>query len=175
MYLISVYFDESSERTLQRYIYQIADKTGNTFMTANGVPPHMTIASIEARDVEVLVPTFEELCGRLEAGRIKFVSVGQFFPYVFYATPVLNEYLSSLCVQVHEAYKDILDTSLSKYYKPMSWLPHVTLGKTLDKAQMQIAFQVMQDNFVPFEAEVTEIGLSKVNPHEDVRRIVLRK
>ena len=41
MYLISVYFDEQANKNLQRYINIIADKTGNTFMTDNNVPPVM--------------------------------------------------------------------------------------------------------------------------------------
>lgn len=32
MYLISCYFDEKTNRILQRYIDQAAAKTGNTFM-----------------------------------------------------------------------------------------------------------------------------------------------
>lgn len=173
MYLISVYFDEKANRILQRYINQLAEKTGNDFMTKNQVPPHMTITSIEARSVEVLEPFFGQLNGKVKAGKIQFVSVGQFFPYVFYATPVLNKYLSELSAQIFETFKDVPETSISKYYKPLSWLPHVTLGKTLEKKQMQEAFQVMQDNFVPFEATVTGIGLAKVNPHEDVARFTL--
>lgn len=171
MNLISVYFDQKSNQILQRYINQIAEKTGNTFMTANHVPPHMTIASIEAKNIEVLAPSFEKLRDKLQSGKIHFVSVGQFLPYVFYVTPVLNEYLNDLSAQVYETFKDIPETSYSRYYKPLSWLPHVTLGKTLDKEQMQKAFQVMQDSFAPFEATVTAIGLAKVNPHEDVVRL----
>lgn len=89
MYLISVYFDEQANKNLQRYINMIADKTGNTFMTDNNVPPH------------------------------------------------------------------------------------ITLGKKLDKEQMMIAFDVMRNNFAPFDANVTGIGLAKVNPHEDVIRYEL--
>ena len=33
MYLVSVYFDEKTNRILNRYIRIIAEKTGNTFMT----------------------------------------------------------------------------------------------------------------------------------------------
>ena len=46
-------------------------------------------------------------------------------------------------------------------------------GETLTKEQMQTAFAVMQDNFQPFTATITEIGLAKVNPHEDVVRFEL--
>ena len=173
MYLISVYFDEKTNRILQRYINQIAEKTGNTFMTDNHVPLHMTISSIEARGIEVLLPIFENLEGALPAGEIQFVSVGQLLPYVMYVTPVMNEYLLDLSKTIFESYKTIPETSFSKYYQPLSWLPHVTIGKTLDRKQMQAAFEVMQDGFAPFTAKVTEIGLAKVNPHEDVKRFRL--
>lgn len=173
MYLISVYFDEKTNNILQRYINQIAEKTGNYFMTDNKVPPHMTISSIEARNVEVLQPIFVGLEGKIVSGEIRFVSIGQFLPYVFYALPVMNEYLLELSRQIFDSFKDIPQTSISKYYQPLSWLAHVTLGKKLDKEQMQKAFEVMQESFVPFTAKVVEIGLAKVNPHEDVVKFKL--
>ena len=173
MYLISLYFDDKTNRILQRYIGQIAEKTGNMFMTENHVPPHMTVSAIEARNVDVLRPVFESLKGKMKSGSVQFVSVGQLLPYVFYTTPVLNSYLLDVSQQVYETMKDIDETTISKYYKPLSWLPHVTLGKTLSKEQMQLAFQVMQESFIPFEGSVTEIGLAKVNPHEDVVRFEL--
>lgn len=42
------------------------------------------------------------------------------------------------------------------------------MGKKLNKEQMRTAFEVLQDVFKPFFADVVEIGLAKVNPHEDV-------
>ena len=148
MYLVSVYFDKTAEHILQRYINKIAEKTGNSFMTDNNVPPHMTIS---------------------------IVSVGQLLPYVFYATPVLNGYLQDLSEKVFDEVKSIPESTVSRYYKPMSWLPHITLGKTLTKEQMQMAFSVMQESFVPFEAAITEIGLARVNPHRDVVRWELKQ
>ena len=175
MYLVSVYFDEKTNKIFNRYIRIIAEKTGNTFMTEHNVPPHMTLSSIEARSVDVLTGAIEMLRGKAEKGSVRFVSTGQLLPYVFFATPVLNDYLGALASQVYESIKDIPETSVSRYYQPGSWLPHVTLGKTLTKEQMQTAFAVMQDNFQPFTATITEIGLAKVNPHEDVVRFELYK
>jgi hypothetical protein len=40
---------------------------------------------------------------------------------------------------------------------------------------MQMAFSVMQESFVPFEAAITEIGLAMVNPHRDVVRWELKQ
>jgi hypothetical protein len=173
MYLITAYFDEKTNRTLQRYLDLVAEKTGNTFMTANQVPPHMTISSVEARSAEVLREPFIRCREKIICGNIRFVSIGQLLPYVFYTTPVLNEYLQELSKQIYQAVRDIPETSVNRYYRPGSWLPHVTLGKTLTREQMQAAFEVMQDNFQPFDTTVTEIGLAKVNPHEDVERFQL--
>lgn len=173
MYLISLYFDEKSNQILKRYINRIAEKTGNAFMTDNHVPPHMTVAAIEARSAEILKPAFCSLRGMIKQGMVSFVSIGQLLPYVMYVTPVLNGYLSDVSLQVYEAVKNIPETSVSKYYRPLSWLPHVTIGKKLDKEQMIKALEVMQEGFVPFEATVTGIGLAKVNPHEDVEKFSL--
>ena len=173
MYLISIYFDKQTNKTLQWYIDKIAEKTGNHFMIENRVPPHMTIAAIEARNVDVLKPAFETLKGKLYSGSMKVVSVGQLFPYVMYATPVLNQELFELSEEVYGTFCNIPETKMSEYYRPFSWLPHITLGKTLDKVQMQKAFQAMQESFVPFTAQFDEIGMAKVNPHEDVARFKL--
>lgn len=170
MYLVSAYFDEHTNKKMQRYINQIADKTGNTFMTDNQVPPHLTISAIEARGVDVLVPYVEKLQGVLTQGKVQCASVGMLLPYVLYVAPVLNEYLQEMSQQIYDAIPKDDEITISRYYRPMQWLPHITLGKKLTKEQMQIAVGMMQDGFAPFEATVTEIGLAKVNPHEDVVR-----
>ena len=196
MYLISVYFDDHANKILQRYIDEVAKATGNTFMIDHKVPPHMTISSIEAKSVDVLKPAFESLAEKLafirtrtgnssfgnnvqgnsnqsnsnlgESNKIQIVSVGQLLPYVLYATPVLNEMLQDLQEVVYDTFKDIEDTDISRFYQPYSWLPHITLGKKMDKEQMISAIKVMQEKFAPLEAIITKIGLAKVNPHEDV-------
>ncbi len=168
MYLISAYFDERTNQIINRYIQQVAAKTGNTFMIDNQVPPHMTISSVEARQGEVLFPCLEQLRGQLTAGTVLIVSVGVFFPYVMYLTPVLNVYLLELSQQIYDAVYDIPEVNVNRFYQPLHWLPHITLGKTLTKEQMQKAFAVMQDGFAPIEGRITKLGLAKTNPHEDL-------
>lgn len=175
MYLISAYFDQNSNKTLQRYINTIARETGNDFMTSHHVPPHMTLLSVEARSVEELILPFESLRDRVNRGDVQFVTIGQLLPYVMYASPVLNKYLYQLQTSVFEVVKDLPKTSISRFYQPYSWLPHVTLGKTLDQKQMREAFCCMQEQFSPFSSTVVEIGLAKVNPHEDVVRFQLQE
>lgn len=173
MYLISAYFDVQSNKVLNRYIKQIAEKTGNRFMISHQVPPHMTISQIEARSEEVLISHFYKLQDELHKGSIEVASIGMMMPYVIYAMPVFNQYLLDLSMDVYCAFNQIDETKISKYYKPMSWIPHITLGKTLTKEQMLGAVGILQDGFVPMTAEITEIGLARVNPHEDIVRFTL--
>lgn len=173
MYLISAYFDKNTTEQLQEYIYKIAEASGNNFMLDNNVPPHMTLTAIEARRVDVLIPTFENLNNKLHDGDISIISVGQFMPKVIYAAPYLNQYLFNLQQDICEAFADIPETTISNYYKPLSWLPHITLAKTLNKDQMAKAIMCMND-FKALDAQIVRIGLAKVNPHKDVSEISLK-
>ena len=171
MYLISAYFDECSNRIIRNHIESIAAVTGNRFMPDNHVPPHMTISSIEARTEDVLKPAFANLSEKFKEGQLQIVSTGQLLPYVFYLTPVLNTYLSDMSVYVYNAFKDIPETSISRHYMPGSWLPHITIAKTLSKEQMTLAFGEMQNRFSVFDTRIVRLGLSRVNPHEDIMTI----
>ena len=173
MYLISLYFDDNSNKVLQRYIDRIAKRTNNLFMTDNKVPPHMTISAIESKSIDVLIKPFEDICNKLHSSDIMFVSTGQLLPYVFYLAPVMNSYLADMSHVIYDEYSKTEDIRISRFYKPDSWLAHVTLAKTLTKEQMITALDVMQNEFSPFEAKITRIGLSRVNPHKDVRTHIL--
>lgn len=174
MYLVSIYFDKIATKRIQALIDQTATASGNYYMIEKQVPPHMTLSAIEARSVDILIPAIKQLESKLHTGTIQFVTVGQLFPYVLYTMPVLNPYLQDLALQISSAVSDIPETTISKYYRPQSWLPHVTLAKTLSKEEMQRAFCVVQERFSVFQAQVTELGLAKVNPHNDVLRFALK-
>ena len=169
MYLISIYFDEKTDRQIRKLMAQVAEKTGNTFMQDNHVPPHITVAAIESRDENIAIAALEDCVQKLQQGKLRFISTGAFFPQVIYLEPVLNEYLHELAYQVNAAVKDLPETIVSPYYQPFSWIPHVTLAKQLSEEQMMLAFETMQKRFTPFEGAVTQIGIAKTNPHRDLK------
>lgn len=184
MYLISAYFDENTNKILKHLQQKIADRTGNDFMIRNNVMPHLTISAIEARNVDVLIPSFEKVCREKlqpleEKGvvnvnnAINIVSVGQLFPRVIYVAPVLNEYMMNLSISIYNEFTTIPETNISKFYQPYSWMPHITLGKCLDKEQMRQAFAVLQNLFMPIDGQIAKIGLSTVNPYREVLSVEL--
>ena len=196
MYLITAYFDDATNRKLQQLIDGIAKSSGNNFMPEHNVPPHLTISAFETKRPDGLILVMESLRGTIHLGEVQFVSIGVFLPYVMYTTPVLDDYLHNMAVEVYNSInqisgndnevskvdvsKDGLDNghdsstvNVNKYYNPSKWFPHVTLGKTLDKEQIRVAFSYIQNHFVPFTGEIVELGLARTNPHEDIVRVGL--
>ena len=169
MYLISIYFDENTEKKIKSLMRHVAKATGNTFMLDHKVPPHITVAAVETRQEQELISCVEEMVGRLEAGDITWVSIGTFSSKVLYAQPVLNEYLHNLSVTLSNELEQLEETILSPYYKPFSWLPHCTIAKQLTPEQMQQAFVILQREFVAMDGRVVRIGIAKTNPHRDIK------
>lgn len=167
-YLISAYFDRESNRTLSRYIREIARAAGNDFMVENMVPPHLTVSFFEAPDEESAKTIFREIQGDLKPGEILIPSAGAFFPNVIYAEAVQNAYLFELSNAVNEVLKRHDEVKVSRYYRHLSWIPHVTLGKTLDPGQMRAAFEYLQKHFSPLTVKAERFGLAKTNPHREI-------
>jgi len=172
MYLISAYFDENTTKHLTRLINTIARECGNTYMTDNHIPPHMTVSSFEIREPYNLKEDFNKL-KNIGSGDINIISIGTFLPYVLYAAPVLNQYLQTLAESTCEILSTRNDVTISKCYKPRQWFPHITLGKKLSKEEMQTAFEAMQLHFSPIAGKIVRLGLSDTNPHRDIASVEL--
>lgn len=169
MYLISIYFDDKTNRHIRNFIKQVAKKTGNTYMIDGNVPPHITISAFETQGLEAVISNLDNAIQHLESGKLIWASISAFLPSVIYLAPVLNSYLQVLSEQVYESIKDIEGIRIRPKYQPFSWMPHTTIGKKLTPEELRIAFEVIQNSFGMFEGEAIKIGLAKTNPYEDIK------
>ena len=168
MYLISIYFDDNTDKKIRYIMEQIAKNTGNTTLLDDHVPPHITISAFETKDEKIAISCLEKCLKAFKKDALQWVSVSTFFPYVIYLSPVLNEYLHTISNTVFDNFSGLNDILINKYYQPFSWQPHTTVGRKLSEKEMQIAFQTLQKHFSPFTGTVTKIGLAKTNPHRDI-------
>lgn len=168
MYSISAYFDDATTFRIQQYIDQVAKKTGNTFMIDNCVPPHITISTFHTKQEKQVIGFLEQKIAKLNSGIVQWVSAGTFFPYVIYLIPVLNQYLHTLSLEVYNCITQVGNISISSCYQPFCWMPHTTIGKKLTNKEMLEAFQVLQHQFGIFSGQITQIGLAKTNPCENL-------
>lgn len=174
MYLVSIYFDEKTNKTIQTLIDKVAGKTGNNFMIEGKVPPHITVSAFETKQEEKVLERLRAVAKDLSQNNLRWVSVGTFLPNVIYLAPVLNEYLLNMAQNIYEKMESVDETIMSPFYRPFQWVPHTTIGKLLTKEQMREAFEVLQEQFVPFEGTVTKIGLAKTNPYTELALFELR-
>ena len=79
MYLVSIYFDEETNQRIQGYINAVAKATGNDFMLAGNVPPHITISAFETKELEKVIAGLENCLRGLYQGTVQWASVGVFF------------------------------------------------------------------------------------------------
>ena len=168
MYLISIYFDEKTDKRIRQYMKQIADESGNRYMLDGDVPPHMTISAFETRQEEAVLEALSKKMSLLPKGSLTWASVGQFLPYVIFLAPVLNEYLHGLSEAVYTTLNGLDDVLISKFYRPFQWMPHTTVGKKLNPEELRAGFKVLQKNFSVFSGDVIRIGVAKTNPYQDI-------
>lgn len=169
MYLVSIYFDEKTDKRLRGFIKQVAQKTGNTHMLDGNVPPHITLSAFETPNPENAIESLDKTIKCLKKGNLHWVSVSAFLPYVIYISPVLNEYLHEMSEKIYESISNIEDIRIRPNYQPFNWMPHTTIGKKLSPEEMRIAFEVLQKSFGMFGGEVVKIGVAKTNPYEDIK------
>lgn len=168
MYLISIYFDEKTDKEIRYLMGQIAKNTGNTTLLDDNVPPHITISAFETKDETNAIEVLANCCENLTKGELHWTSVSTFLPYVIYLSPVLNKYLLDMSQTIFDHFSTVENISINKYYQPFSWQPHTTVGRKLSEEEMQFAFKTLQKQFAPFKGTVIKIGLARTNPHRNI-------
>lgn len=171
MYLVSLYFDEETERILQKYIKRTAEKTGNFYMLEHQILPHLTIAACNSKRERELIAALDACAGLWHAGSIDWAGVGSFKPRVLFLLPVLSLYLHELCVSANAAAERAgrnVGEGINRY-RPFGWIPHTTIARTLSEKQMLAGFHILQADFTPFTGKGTRIGLARSNPYQDIK------
>lgn len=170
MYLVSLYFDEKTNKKIASLMKQTADQSGNTEMIDKEVPPHITLTAFESREREtVLEEVLGRVCSGVVQGGLMWVSVAAFFPHVIYLMPVQNRYLQELSCNICLELETHGGAKIQEYYRPFEWLPHTTVARRLSGEEMRDAFAALQTSFAPFEGKVVRIGLSTGSPKREIR------
>ena len=179
-YLISLYFDDSTNKKIFEHMKAVAYATGNDYMLKNSVPPHITISSFEldkeedSSEIRSLEQSMGAVLQNIGAGELQWVGCGAFMSSVLYLAPVLNEYLQTLMEQLYACVSDCPDAVISRYYRPYEWLAHTTIGKKMSAEQLTQGFHAVQGSFHIIKGKVVRIGLAKANPYEEISEWILK-
>jgi len=169
MYLVSLYFDEKTNRKIRRLMECAAKESGNTDMEDNNVPPHITLTAFESvRSEEDLIAVLDDTLCEVRQCRLMWVSAGSFSSRTLFLSPVINMPLQELLERVCDALVHCEDTKIQECYRPFAWFPHTTVARRLSEEEMTAAFAALQKSFSPFEGSVVRIGLSTGSPKREL-------
>ena len=142
-YAITLYFDDDTTEWIRTLTAQLAVVTENDFMTANNVPPHLTVGMFHVgeADVENLKALFEEFVTAAREDNstfdISFSGFESFLDKVIFIKPVVDENLSSINKLLHEKFLPHFEPGDNRNYLPENWYPHIALGVKLSHEQFE--------------------------------------
>ena len=113
-YLVSLYFDDITNKQIMKYMEVTAEATGNDYMLSNHVLPHITISSFEldAREEYMVIKMLEHnltvIFHNISSCKVQWVGYGAFMNSVLYLSPVLNEYLQTIMQRTYDSVRCVL-------------------------------------------------------------------
>lgn len=173
-YAITLYFDEATNTAIRQLTAQLAEVTGNDYMTANNVPPHLTLGMfhvIEA-DVGKLKTLFGDFVSAAREGDssfdVTFSGFESFLDKVIFIKPQVDEKLSFLNRLLHEKFLPCFEPADNRNYLPENWYPHIALGVKLSHEQFEKGMEFLKTVAFNNKASVISIGLAQCNPYKRI-------
>lgn len=175
MYLVTAYFDDLPSRKLSALIERTAEISGNDFMVANKIPPHMTLLQFHSKaDSESIVSVFSNPIYRCDAFDVTFANVRSEIPQVVYIPVQKNERLLEINRFLSSVFSELPETIISKHYSPENFYPHVSLAKRLDDFQRKKAEDFLKEIEIPSSDKIVRIVLTEGNPPKKLCDVILR-
>jgi len=167
-YAIALYFDSAAEKTAQRLIDSAAAASGNTYMQAVNIPPHVTLCAVDSEDESALLTALDGICADMTRGTVSFASIGIFNPKVLFLSPVMNEYLLTANRTINQTLLPLGTAGDEGHYLPFCWVPHAALAVQLTAEELMQAFAAVQREFSPFAATADRLVLASFNPYTEI-------
>lgn len=168
-YAIVCYFDEETEKVIQKLIDRVAETSGNEYMIHAKIPPHITVCSVDSQEEKQLISKMDDLMTNMDCGQVCWPSIGIFNPSVLFLTSVLNEYLHKLNQTINQKLMPVAKAGDNGNYLPFHWIPHTAIATRLTEEQLKKAFEVVQSEFTPFAGKINRFVLARSNPYKEVK------
>ena len=178
-YAITLYFDDDTTEWIRTLTAQLAEVTENDFMTANNVPPHLTVGMFHVGEVDVenLKALFEEFVTAAREDNstfdISFSGFESFLDKVIFIKPEVDEKLSIINKLLHQKFLPHFEPGDNRNYLPENWYPHIALGVKLTHEQFESGMEFLKNQPSGRCANITTIGLACCNPYTPIMNISL--
>ena len=99
------------------------------------------------------------------AGDVVWASLGAFVPHTLFASPVMNEYLQNVNVNINNWIEPFSEVGGNGYYLPFQWTPHTSLAVKLNNNEIKMAFDIACENFSFIYGKSNRLMLAECNPY----------
>lgn len=170
-YAITLYFDEATNTAIRQFTAQLAEVTGNDYMTANNVPPHLTLGMFHVVEADVgkLKNLFEDFVSAARECNstfdIYFSGYESFLDKVIFIKPVVDEKHAALNKLLHGKFLPHFEPGDNRNYLPENWYPHIALGVKLSHEQFEKGMEFLGTWDLDSKGAVVSIGLAQCNPY----------
>jgi hypothetical protein len=175
-YWVVMLFDQESEDKIRGMWKKVCDVGVNTFMLDTDSMPHISAASCEQIEEEVLLPRLKELAGLTEAFALEFSSIG-IFPFgnnVLFLAPVINDKLLALHKEIHGLLCEKNCFQAHQHYLPNHWTPHCTLAVNASHEESLKGISALLGDFQAFEVTVDALCVVEAYPIRYLQRYPLK-
>ena len=150
-------FDEESTNKLNRVFKKLKESKFNSYYEL--VMPHITLASYETIELQVVKERLNRFCGGINPFRILFSSFG-YFPSeegVLFLNPIANIELLDIQQNVFDLFAGFPDDN-----SPKTWVPHCTLAIDIPLKKIGKAIDIVKGNIIikmgtPFHVDAQSI------------------
>ncbi len=174
-FAVECYFDPTTEDAVRNIWQALADAKINSRMIDVGARPHISLTVADGNVSPKLINQLQEFTANRNKLQIQFGSLGIFINDlgVMFLAPRASVGLLNLHLEWCAAIAPF-DLVVWDYYSAADWSPHCTLAVGLVPEQFGHAFAVCRSMQIPFQAEIQEIGVAKLQPLERVRSFALQ-
>ncbi len=175
-YAVVLHFGDELETQVLALWQKLADTKLTSSLLNFGISrPHISLASFEQADVNILLKHVEDLAKSTFSFPLSFDSVGSFptDERVIYLTPTRPKALANIHANFH---KNIQHAGLScnEYYLPGQWLPHCTVAYKVEDSKFEKAIEYCQKADHQFHGDITEIGVLEYRPIKELASFPLK-
>ena len=161
--------------------------SGNDFMTAHDVPPHLTLGVFHAAESDLarLQKLFKEFSNRARGELqkdfcLEFFGADNFLNKVIFLSlgsseeaRKINPALFRLNAALHELFLESFEPGDNRNYIPANWHPHIALAVKMNAAQFKKGFDFSKSLCLPKSAAAVALSLALCKPYKEIERVAL--
>lgn len=162
MYAVELYLDRACEKTIQKLAEALPkDGLSGGFLYWKR-PPHITLGMFTEIDEEKAADKLKKLVRPWKKAQANFTSAGAFPDGVLFIAPVMNEFIYTAHVEVHESFH--FPKLPQDRYSYGNWLPHLTLAEYEQSPETVLeAFRILLTDFTELTGDFDRVALVRLD------------